>query len=327
MRLKKFLLDCLLVGVTVLGMLMISQRAKANYSQRLNHNSLSENAVIFNSHSRQSLQKTIQRIDVAQLNHFQIQFNVNSRFSYIYAKGKLSSVPLKDGRFFSSYDFKSQIPVVVAGQSRLDELYKPASQTYYQDHGRYLSVIGVVGTNQATSLDQHIFVSTSPKFVLNNRPLNKVTILVDDPQINAHLKIYQKIFKTAQHHFLTPKTTPLIGVNWVTQNAWVIIVIILLILGAVYLTYLFSQVVNGYHTQKGLGVGLYRKFRTAQTQIFSLHLVVSSMIGFAIGSWFFYLIGRTAIFCGIVGVDVVLISLFYYLLPKNRRAARTLKKI
>ncbi|MBZ1504903.1 hypothetical protein JYG89_05715 [Latilactobacillus curvatus] len=322
MRLKKIILDCLLVGLTVLGMLTISQRAKTNYSQRLNHNSLSENAVIFNSKSQQSIQKTIQKIDAAKLSHFQIQFNVDSRFSYVYAKGKLSSVPLKDGRFFSSYDFKSQIPVVVAGQSRLAELYKPASQAYYQDHGRYLSVIGVVGTNQTTTLDQHIFVSTSPEFVLNDRPLNKVTVLVDGPQMGAHLKTYQKIFKTTKHSYLTPKTTPLVGVNWLRQNAGVIAVIAVLVIIAVGFTYLFSQVINGYHAQKGLSTGLYRKFRVAQTQIFALHLVVSSIIGFSIGSWFFYLTGRTAIFIGLIIIDLILIGIFYYLIQKGHKTAR-----
>ncbi len=251
MRLKKNNIRLFTSWFNSSSMLTISQRAKTNYSQRLNHNSLSENAVIFNSKSQQSIQKKpFKKIDAAKLSHFQIQFNVDSRFSYVYAKGKLSSVPLKDGRFFSSYDFKSQIPVVVAGQSRLAELYKPASQAYYQDHGRYLSVIGVVGTNQTTTLDQHIFVSTSPEFVLNDRPLNKVTVLVDGPQMGAHLKTYQKIFKTTKHSYLTPKTTPLVGVNWLRQNAGVIAVIAVLMIIAVGFTYLFSQVINGYHAQK-----------------------------------------------------------------------------
>lgn len=317
MRLKKIILDCLLVVLTVLGLLTISQRAKTNYSQRLNHNSLSENAVIFNAKNQQSIQKTIQKIDAAKLTHFQIQFNVNSRFSYVYAKGKLSSVPLKDGRFFTSYDFKSQVPVVVVGQSRLSELYKPASQAYYQDHGRYLSVIGVVGTNQTTTLDQHIFVSTSPEFVLNDRPLNQVTVLVDDPQMRAHMKTYQKIFKTTKHSYLTPKSTPLVGVNWLRQNAGMMAVIAVLVIIAAGFAYLFSQVVNGYQAQKGLSTGLYRKFRTAQTQIFALHLVVSSIIGFAIGSWFFYLTARTVIFASLMMIDFLLVGLFYYLVPKR----------
>ena len=71
MRLKKLVLDVLFVGVVVLGLLVISQRAKAMYSERLNHNSLSQKAVIFKTKSHQSIQSTIQAIDKTKLNNFQ----------------------------------------------------------------------------------------------------------------------------------------------------------------------------------------------------------------------------------------------------------------
>lgn len=57
MRLKKNNIRLFTSWFNSSSMLTISQRAKTNYSQRLNHNSLSENAVIFNSKSQQSIQK------------------------------------------------------------------------------------------------------------------------------------------------------------------------------------------------------------------------------------------------------------------------------
>lgn len=320
MRLKKLVLDVLFVGVVVLGLLVISQRAKSMYSERLNHNSLSQKAVIFKTKSHQSIQSTIQAIDQTKLNNFQVQFNVNNHLSYVYAKGKQANVPLKDGRFFSNYDFKSRIPVVVVGQSRVNELYQPASQAYYQTKNRYLSVIGVVGTNQTTSLDQHVFISASPEFVLNNRALNQVTVLVDDQQIGSHLKEYQKIFKTKSISNLTPKNTPIIGVNWLRENGTAAIILVLLIMVAGVLSHLFAQLVNGYHAQKNLTASLYRKYSGGQTQIFAVHLLSMTLIGFIIGSWFFYLTHLGLIFSGLVVVDLILIAYFYFRMTRLKSA-------
>lgn len=135
MRLKKLVLDVLFVGVVVLALLVvISQRAKSMYSERLNHNSLSQKAVIFKTKSHQSgFNQRSKRLTRPNANNFQVQFNVNNHLSYVYAKGKQANVPLKDGRFFSNYDFKSRIPVVVVGQSRVNELYQPASQKILSD--------------------------------------------------------------------------------------------------------------------------------------------------------------------------------------------------
>ncbi|KRL62109.1 ABC transporter permease [Latilactobacillus fuchuensis] len=311
MRYKKIALDILLVVVTLLGLLVISQRAKANYSQRLNHNSLSQKAVIFKPKTNQTIQTTLQAIEKAKLTNFQIQFNVNQRFSYIYAQGKVSSVPIKDGRFFSSYDFKSSVPVVVVGQSRAADLYQPTSQAYYQYHKQYLSVIGVVGTNQATSLDQHVFVSASPKYVINDRPLSAVTVLVDDQEIGTHLKTYQKIFKTTKISYLTPKSTPLLGLNWLKSNSPVILGLLGLVLVLLIITHLFAKIVNGYQTQKGLDQALYRRYRSGQTQLFAAHLLVSTLVGFSIGAWFFYLTQQTVIFGGLMVIDLIAIGYFY----------------
>lgn len=311
MRLKKLALDLLLMLVTLLGLFLISQRAQAIYSQRLNHNSLSQKAVIFKPKTKQSIQATLQAIEKTQLDNFQIQFNVNQHFSYIYAQGKVSSVPIKDGRFFSNYDFKSSVPVVVVGQDRVKDLYQPASQAYYQYQKRYLSVIGVVGSSQATSLDQHVFVSTSPQYVLNDRPLNQVTVLVDDQQIGAHLKTYKKIFKTSKISYLTPKSTPLLGLNWLKSNSLVILGLLGLVLVLGLLTHLFAKVVNGYQTQKGLDQALYRRYQNGQTQLFAVHLMVSTLLGLGIGVWFLYLTRPVPLFWGIIVIDLMLIGYFY----------------
>lgn len=78
---------------------------------------------------------------------------------YMYFNKNYTNLPMKEGRFFKASDFTEDNAVCVVGKDRTDETYKKGDDTYCNPDGREYRVIGVLGYESATVLDDYIFVN------------------------------------------------------------------------------------------------------------------------------------------------------------------------
>lgn len=78
---------------------------------------------------------------------------------YMYFNKNYTNLPMKEGRFFKASDFTEDNAVCVVGKDRTDETYKKGDDTYCNPDGREYRVIGVLGYESATVLDDYIFIN------------------------------------------------------------------------------------------------------------------------------------------------------------------------
>ncbi|SEK40161.1 ABC transporter permease [Ruminococcus albus] len=83
----------------------------------------------------------------------------DSTLRYMYFNRNYINLPMKEGRFFKASDFTEDNAVCVVGKGKVDETYKKGDDTYCNPDGREYRVIGVLGYESSTVLDDYIFVN------------------------------------------------------------------------------------------------------------------------------------------------------------------------
>jgi len=210
---KRWLIDLLLIAVAIFSGVVWSQHDQSEYAERLDYLGLTENAVVYHSKSKTSAQTALTAVQKVGLTDYQIQFQ-QSKLTYLYATGNTMSLPLTSGQWFSDRDFKSQLPVAVAGKALVDRLYAGGSQRYFNDQGQYIPVIGIMSTHQDSQLNNRMLLTPSaPSFA--KLALKDVTVAIDAPNLSRHTKALQKIFKvkSTKLHYGTANN------SWLQQNA------------------------------------------------------------------------------------------------------------
>lgn len=78
---------------------------------------------------------------------------------YIYFNKKYANLPMESGRFFRASDFAEENDVAVVGKDRKDELYVKDGKQYISVSGKEYLVLGVIGYQDKTVLDNYIFIN------------------------------------------------------------------------------------------------------------------------------------------------------------------------
>lgn len=131
---------------------------------QLNNNNLSLDAYKITLKQDISLAELDQKVkDNDKLTDVQLHYQAKDQrnVTYFYGKGNYTQPPLLSGHFFSSADFESDVPLAVVGKNYEKKLYEPKDQAYLKLDGNYLPVIGVMGDNYHSDLDDQIFIAAS----------------------------------------------------------------------------------------------------------------------------------------------------------------------
>ena len=83
----------------------------------------------------------------------------NGTVRYMFFNRNYINLPMKEGRFFKASDFTKDNAVCVVGKGRSDEIYEKDGDKFFALDGREYRVIGVLGYESDTVLDDYIFVN------------------------------------------------------------------------------------------------------------------------------------------------------------------------
>lgn len=177
---RHFIIDLLALGLAVLAGLVWSNSDQSDYADLLSHGGLSEQALVYKSTSTARVSDAVAKLDAnKKLQNYQVHFAATGHLTYFYAKGSYTGVPLISGQHMGAKDYKASLPVAVVGRNVADKAYTTPAQKYLQLDGRYLPIVGVVGTRKDNALNDQVFISASSGRKTFDPELKDVEILVD----------------------------------------------------------------------------------------------------------------------------------------------------
>ncbi|KRM72685.1 hypothetical protein FC34_GL000395 [Lacticaseibacillus brantae DSM 23927] len=181
------------MALAIISGVVWSQHDQTEYAERLDYLGLTENAQVYHSKQSTTAPQALAAINRVGLTNYQVQFQTGHT-TYLYATGDLTTLPLSSGQWFSDQDFKSQLPVAIAGRNLADSLYSGGSQRYYQLGQQYIPVIGIMSNRKNSPLnDQVILTPAAPTF--QQLGLKDVKVTIDAQNLNRHQAALKKIFK------------------------------------------------------------------------------------------------------------------------------------
>ena len=151
---------------------------------QLNNHNLSPNTYRVTLKQNMTLYDLNQKIEKTDLlNNVQVHYQdcENKHVTYFYGKGSFTVPPMLSGHFFSDSDFESNVATVVVGKNWRNKLYRPKDQAYLKWNDKYVPVIGIMGDDYNSELDDQVFISLSTA-QLQDAYSNNYRILLDSSQ-------------------------------------------------------------------------------------------------------------------------------------------------
>lgn len=271
--------------ITVLAGFALSVADQTEYANVLNHAGVSDQAFVYHTKSSVKVSTAVKQMQATKLDDYQVQFALSSRLSLFYAKGEYTSLPMKNGHFFSAADFNSSLPVAIVGTDQTATLYKAGEQSYLPRNNHYIPVIGVVGTRKTSKLNQHIFLNASSVRKTDNPKLRDVEILVDGLE-STELAPLTRIFG-AKPRQVSRATTQSHKSKW---RLYGVSVLILLVAGLLMILVALITTLAMPHAQvRGLDAPLTNRYLWGLGNNFLPGVAAAIFVGAAISWWQFYM--------------------------------------
>lgn len=300
--LRHVIIDILGFFVVILAGLALSNADQAEYANVLNHAGISEQAFVYHTKSTKKVSQAVQTLEKADLDDYQVQFAVTKKLTLFYAKGQYTSLPLVSGHFFTSADFDSSLPVAIVGSNVSSELYKAGEQSYMYRNGRYIPVIGVVGTRKGSKLNDHVFINASSIRKTTNPELKDVEIFVDGVD-DGDTGIFTKTFGASPHR-INVATTQTHHSFWQLYAVWIAALIGTALLMA--LIGLFAAFIMPRAQVQGLDAPLTNRYLWGAGANYLPGMGIAAILGTIIVWWQFYINNHFRL----VLVNIVLFGIF-----------------
>lgn len=190
---KTIFINILIACLLVFAGVVISKEDSSNYQNLMNRGNIYEGALIYPTKSKQTVPHVLKRIKQKKITGFQMYFIKKSdpNISYVYMSRDIKELPMNTGRYFTKQNFDSQIPFVILGSEKFKTVYKPQTQPYYKIGNKFYSVLGSVGFKNTDQLNNHVFISTSPKQKSKAKVKNYQVVL--DGEVLRHPENITKI--------------------------------------------------------------------------------------------------------------------------------------
>ncbi|WP_129044964.1 hypothetical protein [Companilactobacillus metriopterae] len=281
---KKIISSILILLVTILIGVVISNSDSITYNTSMNKFGMSENATVLTTKSKKSINTVVKNLSKKDLPNYQIIFfeKDNPDLAFIYANKKITKVPTISGRYFSMNDFDSQIPFAVQGNNTAIKSYKPQSESYIKFHDNYISVIGKIGFSGAELLNQQTLISISPNQKSSHIKLKNVVTVVDGAALAtpSSFKSIKKEMKVASTHRYVPQTRDFRQVTSPDTNKYKIFVILLLL--AMIFIDVYVLVPLRYDMKKATFKGdLKNNYRNGLLLRYFLYTIIPIVIGYS----------------------------------------------
>ncbi|MFD1428715.1 hypothetical protein [Lacticaseibacillus mingshuiensis] len=280
-----FVIDLLWVVMIVLAGWTWSWHDQNEYADRLAHFGLSEDGQVFKTDSAETLQAVAEKLTQSDVQNVQVQFQDGKR---IYVWGNTSNLPLQDGQWFTQADLTSALPVAVVGQNQTATLVQGNNQQYLKQAGRFIPVIGTVGTHGNNALNDVTFFNASATDEAAPR-LNAVTIIADGSGLAKAKTKLQAIFSATSDRNYSYQLTA--GNSWWADNGPTILrcagigVLAVIIAGLTIWLMVPSSLL-------GMDRQLHAQLRRGLWTQTVTHTLFATVIGVTIDWWWLYLTNR-----------------------------------
>ena len=114
------------------------------------------------SRGKQIDQKVIQALDRLGIRYAVTKEEVledNGTLHLLYFNKDYANLPMESGRFFQPADFKSGKALAVVGKRKKGQIYQKNNIQYIEVNGREYEVLGVIGYEEKTVIDEDVYVS------------------------------------------------------------------------------------------------------------------------------------------------------------------------
>ncbi|WP_407890904.1 ABC transporter permease [Lacticaseibacillus sp. N501-2] len=283
---RLFILDLLWIGLVVLAGLTWSVHDQSAYADRLNHFGITESALVIHTNSQMTPAQAVQKLAASKLDDLQVQFQTKAATPtiYYYGKGDAANLPQASGAWFSDADLTSSLPVAVVGSQLADQLYAGSNQRYLTQNGRYIPVLGMVGTRSGSRLNTAIFLNASA--ATEAPAIKQLTVIADGNNIDQDthtLKTLLWATSTSQYVYTGTHSR-----SWWQEKGQTLVLLFLLALAALALSILASRLVP-MNQALGLTPIMVTSYLRGWWGRAVAHNVVAGAIGVAVSWWAFYL--------------------------------------
>ena len=290
---------------------MIMQINNHNLSPNTYRVTLKQNVTLYD------LNQKIEKTDL--LNNVQVHYQdcENKNVTYFYGKGSFTAPPMLSGHFFSDSDFESNVATVVVGKNWQNKLYRPKDQAYLKWNDKYVSVIGIMGDNYNSELDNQVFISLSTA-QLQDAYSNNYRILLDSSQdlkpseIKTALDADSVKRQVANHFIVSDESW--IASHW--AQALGIVLVIVLMIGEIVFWIISSK--RNYDETMFLKFDVPR-FIFAEWRAFSICIALGLILGGLAGTLFYNLNSYVLVLCFLGGLFVCSSGLFYWMLKRQMK--------
>lgn len=165
-----------------------------------------------------SFQDIVSSFQNSNQNNFALLYDdYSSNIRQIFIKGEYNSSPLISGRFFNEKDFNKNKKLAVIGKNYIANMLEENGQKYIQIENQKFQVIGIMGMNIDTGLDDRIIINAD---ALYKEVQNNIFILDSNYNLwgNSSIDIFNKIKNANRDISLESLDIEPVGIGHVIKN-------------------------------------------------------------------------------------------------------------
>ncbi|MTI96895.1 MAG: ABC transporter permease [Firmicutes bacterium] len=178
MELKTDILSIFLISI-FMAIFLVSATFIQSIEERillieLSRGGYSDSAVHFSiNHDSWGIYDLIQLLDGSDATDFMLILDDHDTDAaivrHLYIKGSVNTPPMLSGRFFTEDDLGQDDLLAVVGRNNLDKLFERSGEQYISVANQDYSVLGVVGHELDTILDEMIIINLDTSVAVNKR--------------------------------------------------------------------------------------------------------------------------------------------------------------
>lgn len=285
---------------------------------RLNNNNLSLDAYKVTPKQNSSLAAFSEKVkNASALDDTQIHYQSKKdpRITYFYGKGDYDVPPMISGHFFSNADFDSAVPLLVVGKNYQDKLYQPKDQAYLKLDGQYVPVLGIMGEQYASELDDQIFIAASVA-TLNELNTSHYRIVLDMTE-PLSAKTLKKQLNLATAKSLVNKNFIISHESWLSSHLAQVLGLMAVVVGVLAQMLLWLLASGKRFAEATFLKADKARFIFDEWRTYSLWLLLGLGSGTLFGILYFQMTSYVALISYLLGI-AILCSMSFYLLIKAR---------
>lgn len=292
---------------------------------QLNNHNLTAQTYQINLKENEKLSKFTDELnECSKINNVQVHFQSkkDKNVTYFYGKGNFPIPPMISGSFFSKNDFDSIVNVAVVGQNLSKKLYKPKDQAYLHYGNYYIPVLGVMGDQTHSKLDNQIFIAGG-KEIMENLMSNDFLIKIDGRK-DFSTKMLKKTFNAASVKKINKQNTFVQSGSWVSNHFVQLMGLVLIIFAMLAAIILWTVAGNKDYREELFSLRDKKRVIFNEWRSFTIYNGIGIITGTLLGTMIFTLSTYIQLIPFIV-IFYLMSSLIFYIIVRKKISKLNIK--